>query len=972
MSDKKAARQEISSFKLLLSFNWNKALLLVLGAGFLWGWLPVGYKILNANSAIKAQPFITVGMRFLSAAAIILTLTLITFIISRLLGTKGDKTAFHYIIMRSFKMIFTPAIGFIAAASFFYFGARALEMSKFLTFTIPYDEILANSQNTFERTIYQPGNSTSLQEAVSNSAQSFGYFMGLVLIMGWSFKGWLFRGLYAYGKKHQHKWISKNFVVKIVGNADRLPNATGMIYWILSLFLVVIAGALLVYAREPVFSTSYSYILPMLGWAFLIGFLTSVFLDFNMLASLLDNSKEKEGIPLTWKDYVVSSTLMYLVLSVIVSFLAFVCGMLKSGMTFTQTIDLCSLYLTEGRWIGLIVIIAILGSVTAPIVRLVGIKLYDQKMAVFDGKAVSGADWQRVGSCFEPLFVLIMGLFLPLLGFEGESFVNMTAMWLAIIAVVLISLLKMAEIWAEKNADIRQSAFAARRDELTVFHKKDLPEDTLFAHALELSKLKFFSDRHNLEKLNLALQDRILNHQNTNGDLQEFFYRAERYLYQGNYDGALSNTVCRVNLVILQNGYTFFNADDPQSQAALASHFAYLNNQNRMGNKLISMDWLMQEMDLSSSEIAKYRNALGAERNDMPIMILNDKNADSAVAPDNAVVICGTEHGKKRYDLNIEALKTFNFVDIPVDKQLQDKVLDTVESTISQNYSWIFMDVEVWNAIVLRPDIRAGERKLSERFAQCRVVWFGTDLEVASMQSIGLHNESDMPFIKLDLAQASSCLEATINNETFATICQMAEKRFASQPVVNVFINPIDADENKRFDKLNQTVCFASLALTGTNGKIQIASDRKDVEDLCRNATTNFAPQTANASALTFVKTEYKTWNKNADTDLLDIILSVHYAFNIKAFKSPLKKNAKIEPDRLMVCSLESVCNAVAKHCGVRKTTSPWGTDFYNCPTVIERWNTLLTRINSCIHGALEREVNAIVYEHFTHNDKGL
>lgn len=985
-------RKEVSSFRLLLKFNWSNYLFLVLLAGLFWGFLPISYAKLNADPAIAAQPFLTVGMRFLLATIMISMLVGVTWIFSCIWSKRGkDKTTFHYIIERSSQKIFSQAIIFITLASLFYFGARVLEMKYLLTFSVANTEIVENAQGSLENIMYplpqqsdsndiSQSISSTLQKAVNNSAQSFGYFMGLVLIMGWSFKGWLMRSFFHWSERCDQKWTKNKLIKEFVNITDRFPNATGMIYWSVSLFLVIIAGALLLYAREPIYSTHYAYILPMLGWAIAIGLFTSFFLDFNILGSLLDEDKVKE-ISLSWKDHVVSSTLCCLILSVLVALAAFVCGFPMSGMTMSETCLFLGRYFIEGRGISLVFTVVLFGSLLAPIMLITGVTLYDEKKKRFDGKAVSGADWQRISSCFEPLFVLIVGVTLvPLMGSGGESFVNMTAMWLAIGAVFLIALLKMAEVWGEKSADIRQSAFVARRDELMIFHKCDLPKETLFDNALELSKLKFYSSRHKLEQLKLQLSKEHINCDTSklSPELLEFFHRAERYLFQNNSTWAISNKTPRVNMIFLENGYTFFNADDPQSQDTLAAHFSFLEDQKRVGNKMISMDWMMSEMELSSGDTKRYKKAIvdyGIPETTMPILILNDDPDEPLVEVTHALVAYGTSKGKTWYSLK-EDFK-HEQLEVPIDKktETQDAVLDLITNKLEEEktlngstYDWLFIDVEVWNAIALMPEIRNGEKELSDLFTKCRVVWFGSEIEATfMMQALGFHHESCMPFLKLpldsnDITEAQKKAQDEALKIAYDNACLKAEKRFETKPQINIFINT-EEKENQRFDKLNLTRCYVSLALVGTGGTMKNAENRKEVEDICQEKLS-FVPQNANECALTFMKTVYKTWNENGL--LPDLVRSIHdvpYAFNLRAFKSPMKDANKVK--KIMNCSLESVADAVAYHCGVRGEYTPWSTPFLSVDTIKDEWRLLFKEINISVSGTLEREVNYIILEHF-------
>lgn len=378
-------------------------------------------------------------------------------------------------------------------------------------------------------------------KTATNGLQEFGYFMGLLLSLILVVKNHKVYGfLSKYSEKLNFKKISKKFE-KQKGNPISFLGGLSML---ITLFLIIASGVLNLAAREPLYA--WSGIWEMLGWAFLVAILTSFAADFKGASSLcdgIDDGKENEKKKVDKNSAAIfSSFVVNALMSLFAAFLAFCfwwwkelpedCGLLDK---FPQLWG--AFFADGGRCVWFLVVIVFLCSCVAPVCMLYGTQKHDNllKKANLDKYGISGKDWMQILGACEPLFVVLVGLLvLSAIGLGCSSwesvlssknpFISSWPIWLSVGTVLIIILLRIMEVWAEKNSVLRNYIFTQvrgssrgipdRKDrekiedfkariEARIKVKYELPNDDIVAwskkRALDLVWLKLYDKRNELE-----------------------------------------------------------------------------------------------------------------------------------------------------------------------------------------------------------------------------------------------------------------------------------------------------------------------------------------------------------------------------------------------------------------------------------------------------------------------------------------
>lgn len=210
-------------------------------------------------------------------------------------------------------------------------------------------------------------------------------------------------------------------------------------------------------------------------------------------------------------------------------------------------------YLSGWNAVALVVLIGLLGSVVAPISQLFGVNLHDAKLKRI-GMArygVTGSNWLMIFGGFEPLFVVLIGLVVPM---AGGSLVSLCPMLIAVATVAVIALLKIAEVWSEKNSVVRNAIFTKVRGSTQDNHASRTDEE-LRERAVQLSYLKFYDKRRELSAYATSMTKPMP------------------------LDGcklSLDQKIPTAYLSFLVNGQHYFTQDDPFTNTVLGAHELYL------------------------------------------------------------------------------------------------------------------------------------------------------------------------------------------------------------------------------------------------------------------------------------------------------------------------------------------------------------------------------------------------------------
>lgn len=323
-------------------------------------------------------------------------------------------------------------------------------------------------------------------KTATNGLQEFGYFMGLLLSLILVVKNHKVYGfLSKYSEKLNFKKISKKFE-KQKGNPISFLGGLSML---ITLFLIIASGVLNLAAREPLYA--WSGIWEMLGWAFLVAILTSFAADFKGASSLcdgIDDGKENEMKKVDKNSAAIfSSFVVNALMSLFAAILAFgfwCCTELHKNCALPDNCGLLdkfpqlwgAFFADGGRCVWFLVVIVFLCSCVAPVCMLYGTQKHDNllKKANLDKYGISGKDWMQILGACEPLFVVLVGLLvLSAIGLGCSSwesvlssknpFISLWPIWLSVGTVLFIILLRIMEMWAEKDSVLRNYVFTKVR-----------------------------------------------------------------------------------------------------------------------------------------------------------------------------------------------------------------------------------------------------------------------------------------------------------------------------------------------------------------------------------------------------------------------------------------------------------------------------------------------------------------------------
>ena len=409
-----------------------------------------------------------------------------------------------------------------------YVAARAIEMIL----------ILGYGNSVFK--------STELTSSALGALKDYGYFMGLMFAVPFTFVLRTFRGT---------------------------NTLTSFVFGFSTLFLVLTSGLLYVCGENPEAVRGLDF------W-----WMTFVAIGVSCLTYLTSVCKSKgsltssDGASPTFWTILISSFTVNLVMSAVAALLAFmgsVCWLAAYNGCARILPGLGRLFSLYWQWeliVPLGLVVGLGATVAAPVAQLVGISVHDSRTASFAKFGVRGKDWLMICGGFEPLCVVaLMGMarreelkdvswLQQCLSADASPFSGML-MGMAVLTVLVIALLKIAEVWAEKNSVIRNAIFRDVRGSSTDKHE-GVEKDDLKKRALKLALLKFYDKRDELAGLTVRLT------------------RAKPLL---ELDEGLKGRGVNLGLdcenrylVLMENAEDFFSTDDPFTAEVLRAQLLWL------------------------------------------------------------------------------------------------------------------------------------------------------------------------------------------------------------------------------------------------------------------------------------------------------------------------------------------------------------------------------------------------------------
>ncbi|MBQ2623824.1 MAG: hypothetical protein IJG18_01855 [Kiritimatiellae bacterium] len=549
-------------------------LCLAIVAPLLWGLLPLGYDVLNSNPIIDAERIFTVFMRTLLASIVSLGLLGVWLLVLFLWGAmKGDAKWIWIMLKVTCRKIWKYKWWLIALPTGYFF-ARFFEM-KF---------ILHYAQDAVDNSV--------ISETAAKALRSYGYYMGLLLII-------------LFPKKSP-----KDF------------SLVEALVWICSLLMVFASGILNLSARCPV--GVWEHLGGITVWAALVAFICAVYTFAKINGNLLVSAEDDKIMAgRQFRAALTAALVMNLIMcsgAAALAYLFWSGSHWLAGHVGTATgkvlefDDLWVLYmdgwlgkaegfraffLSNGFW--LVWIVVVLGTIVAPVCQLAGVSLHDavMKKKHMEKFGLSGGDWLVVCGGFEPMFVVIVGCTLvPYLAaksaklnsaFGQTSFVSILSIVMAFALVIGIALLRIIKIWSAKNSALRNAIFADKRGS----SRGPAPgtnESALLARAEELAFLKFYDKRRELENKELSLSEdgngndwaRELKGLNSNAVVAAFIQDYAQFT--GNSSPMRKD--CRLSpglnlfYVFLKGGEDFFTQDDPFTSNVLSAQFDWLRKRH--------------------------------------------------------------------------------------------------------------------------------------------------------------------------------------------------------------------------------------------------------------------------------------------------------------------------------------------------------------------------------------------------------
>ena len=501
-------------------------ILIMVVAPFCWGLLPRGYDVLNANPQIKANPYFTVFMRMATSflwTVVASILVWLWFCIIR----KDSKQGFMQLCGKTCALI-KKRLPWLLMLSVCYFASRAIEMKWILTYSIKDGAVVA--------------------EGTADALKDYGYFMGLMLALLLAIKNNILYGALA-------KLFSKcapDFANNIRGKlCSGRMTFVGKIFWGSTLFLTIASGILYISAKEPL--RVWPFIAEMSAIACIVALLTSFGTDFKILGNV--NPGESADKCPVWLPALLASLAVNLFQSGGTAIWAILSwfGTKPDGVKFWS---LASQYGTKENLVALIIVIGLLGSLIAPVSQLFGVNLHDVKLKCIGMTryGVTGSNWLMICGGFEPLFVVLIGVCWPR---PDDKVVSLIPMLVAVATVAVIAMLKIAEVWAEKNSVVRNALFTFIRGSTQDRHEEESVE-ALRRRAVKLSLLKLYDKRNELFGRQVHFGVGLVKVDKATLGLP----------------GPVSPDAY---FSLLLNGQYFFTQDDPFTNTVLEAHTLYLN-----------------------------------------------------------------------------------------------------------------------------------------------------------------------------------------------------------------------------------------------------------------------------------------------------------------------------------------------------------------------------------------------------------
>lgn len=504
-----------TTLKVISHIAWSKGLLYIMVfAPLLWGLLPLGYTHIKHDELIRANPMFIVFMRMICSFALSVFFGAVGILIYK---KKYPKIMTILKEMLSWNGLRSSVL-FLLGLALFYFGARALEMTTILGFNYENEkgqcviEKSADRAALYEAKLgyvesydiirseheYLAGESSasrgeqSIEKATGVRADSissalaakastdalreFGYFMGLLLALLFLAKNWWLYGWLERVVRNGSEGLSEKF--KGLKGAPR--SFLGWMSWAITAFLILASGMLNLASREPLYV--WDGILPMLGLALLVALCTSLSSDCKCAGKLTVDLEALEFSENEMAHYerpkaIISCMVMNAFMSGGAALCALVAWLFGVGRGTAPVggISLFGRFFTDGRFFSFVVVIVFLCSVVAPVLQLYGVQEHDKSLAKknMSKHGISGGEWLQICGGCEPLFVVLIGAVLSwgvsicpkLVTFQSSRypFISYALIIVSVLTVGVIVLLRIMEMWAEKNSILRNYIFTRVR-----------------------------------------------------------------------------------------------------------------------------------------------------------------------------------------------------------------------------------------------------------------------------------------------------------------------------------------------------------------------------------------------------------------------------------------------------------------------------------------------------------------------------
>lgn len=530
-------------------------------APFFWALLPFAYRhIKKTDALIEANPLFLVcermGVSCLLSIVFLLLIGLVLIVLRPIPSVKSFGNDCLCAI-RNIRRIWKSRIGWLVLLAVFYAGARILEMALILGYP-----------------------QKSLNDAQLSALQDYGYFMGLMLALPIGFVATLFWKLL-----HQKSnWAERIDYYGLRGKSTTLSSAA---FWICVAFLTLSSGMLYICAEEP--CGVWGEIGMMTLWACVVAILTNLGAGCKSMGKLID---EEHGNP-SFAAILLSSVGINVVMSLLTALFAF-CGAIVHLWMQQKTISVDA-FSTIGSLFGLYwegdgfgwalwIVVGLLASVVAPISQLIGVSLHDKEKSSLARFGVRGGDWLVIGGGFEPLLVAVLtfvavnylgGVDAFKLCWNHEGCMNSNLlMFMAVSTVIVIAIVKIVEVWVDKNSVIRNAIFRQVRGSSVDVHNND-PKEMLYRRAVTLSLLKLYDKREELATEKVALTGCLdMNALELHPDLE----------WLGLPYGGM-----HVYLTRMENAEDYFTTDDPFTADVLRAHEKWCESASRGNGKCMSL-----------------------------------------------------------------------------------------------------------------------------------------------------------------------------------------------------------------------------------------------------------------------------------------------------------------------------------------------------------------------------------------------